>query len=101
MVGRLHLHKRKPGKDKYKAKVDKLVYAVSILVLALTIPQIYNIWFGKNAAGVSIISWGAYTLSAAVWTFYGIIHKDKPIIITSTVWILFDIAIVIGTLIYG
>jgi len=66
MVGRLHLHKRKkkPSKSRFNAQVDTLVYAVSILVLALTIPQIYNIWIDKNAAGVSVISWAAYTVSA-------------------------------------
>jgi len=47
------------------------------------IPQVVEIWLGKNATGVSVTSWLLYIVLAIIWLFYGIVHKEKPIIINS------------------
>ena len=105
-----HYHKRKriylkkepyPSKDKWKRFMDKAVYGAGIFGLIMTLPQLTNIWIDKNAAGVSAISWSAYLLGAIVWLGYGVVHKEKPIIITYSMWIILEVFIVIGTLIYG
>jgi len=105
-----HLHKKQrsrlkkekaPHPNKWKRFLDKIIYVVSIIGPLMTLPQLYNIWILKNAAGVSVISWGAYALIAVVWLFYGFAHKEKPIIVNSSLWILLEGMVVIGTLIYG
>jgi uncharacterized protein with PQ loop repeat len=45
---------------------------MSIFTLLMTIPQVWTIWVGQQAAGVSILSWGAYLLSAFLWFWYGL-----------------------------
>src|SRR3989338_160779 len=99
-----HLNKRKrvheklepyPHPDKLKRFMDQLVYFVGVLGIVMTIPQITNIWVEKNASGVSAISWSAYLVTAVVWTAYGVLHGEKPIIITSAVWIFLDLMIII------
>ena len=67
----------------------------------VTIPQLIEIWLNKNASGVSVISWIAYLVGAMFWLFYGLVHREKPIIFTYGVWIVIDILIVIGTIIYS
>ncbi len=67
----------------------------------VTIHQIYKIWIEKNATGVSPIAWGTYLFIAIFWVIYGIAHREKPIIFIFSVWIVLDILIVLGTLIYG
>jgi hypothetical protein len=32
----------------------------------MTIPQVLTIWFGHQAAGVSLLSWSAYLVSAVL-----------------------------------
>jgi len=109
-VGLHHFHKRKriyqkhepyPHPSKLKRFIDKSIYVIAVFGMVMTIPQITKIWVEKNAAGVSAISWGAYMVGATFWLTYGIVHKEKPIIFTNSIWIFLEILVVVGTLIYG
>ena len=104
-----HFHKRKriyqkhepyPHPNKWKKFMDKAIYAVGIFGPVMTLPQIKKIWLDHNASGVSAVSWVAYTITSSFWLTYGIMHKEKPIAITSGIWIILDILIVIGIVIY-
>ncbi len=109
-LGVHHFHLRKrihqkhepfPSKNKLKRFVDKAVYVVGAFGLLMTIPQITKIWIDKNAAGVSVESWFAYIIVAVFWLFYGILHREKPIIVVNAVLILLNAIIVVGVLMYG
>jgi len=104
-----HLHKRKrihikyekyPPKEKFKRLIDKLIYIGAIFGPLISLTQVYEIWYYKTAAGVSLITWAGYFLGAFVWLAYGIIHKEKPIVLNSILWIIVNGLIVIGTFIY-
>jgi uncharacterized protein with PQ loop repeat len=108
--GMHHYHVRKrvhrnieayPHPDKAKAFMDKMIFVVGALGPIMTIPQIVKIWMEKSAAGVSLISWGAYLFFAFFWLAYGIMHKEKPIIFTYILWIIFEALIVLGIIMYG
>ena len=81
--------------------MDKVIVGVGIFGPIMTIPQILKIYFYKNAAGVSVISWGAYLLCALVWFNYGILHKDRAIIFTYGLWIILDTVILYGAIVYS
>lgn len=74
--------------------------AVAIIEPIMTLPQIYGVWIKHEAAGVSISTWTLYATSAIVWLLYGLQLKDKPLIISSALWILMDSAVAIGVVIY-
>ena len=104
-----HFHKRKriyvnhesyPHPDKWKRLMDKLIYVVGIAGPLMTIPQVAKIWLEKSAAGISIIAWISYIVSSAIWLIYGIMHKDKPITISSLMFVVVNLLVVIGALIY-
>lgn len=92
----LRFFHRKKNKD----LVDKIIYAISIVGPAMTIPQIYNIWIKKSLAGVSLATWLAFTIIAASWLTYGIAHRAKPIIFANILWLIVDIIIVTGLLVF-
>lgn len=105
-----HLHTRKrihkkhepyPHPNKWKRFMDKAIFAVGVFGPIMTIPQLVKIWGERNASGVSAISWGAYLITAIFWLAYGIMHREKPIIFTYSIWILLEILIITGTLLYG
>ena len=99
---RVHqLNEKYPHPDKYKAFMDKAIYVVCIFGPIMTIPQLTKIWVYKNAQGISVISWFAYLITALFWLTYGIMHKEKPIIFTNSIWIILEIFIIIGTILYG
>jgi hypothetical protein len=69
---------------------------MSIFTLAMTLPQVWTIWSGRQAAGVSLLSWGAYLLSALLWFWYGVGKRDRNIWLPCIGWIVLDAAVVAG-----
>ena len=81
--------------------MKQLLGGMSIFTLLMTVPQIYTIWASRQAAGVSLLSWTAYWISAFVWFVYGIQKRDRNIYLPCVGWLLLDGAVVVGILIYG
>lgn len=84
-----------------KQLIKRTVLVIAVLEPAMTLPQIYEIWVKHQSEGVSSTTWGLYISAAVVWLLYGIQLKDKPLIISSILWIITEIAVVAGTLIYS
>lgn len=74
---------------------------MSIATLLMTVPQVWTIWVGREAAGVSALSWGAYLVSAALWFWYGIQLRDRNIYLPCIGWIVLDAAVIAGAVVYG
>jgi uncharacterized protein with PQ loop repeat len=107
-IGYHHYHYRKKHteglvveENKLKFVIDHLVYAFSVLAVFVLLPQALEIWIGQNASGVSLITWVGILLGSLFWLSYGLIHKEKPIIIANFAIALMDFLIVLGILIYG
>ncbi len=83
------------------AIMKRLLAGMSIFTLLMTVPQIYAIWASRQAAGVSLLSWAAYWMSAFVWFVYGIQKRDRNIYLPCVGWLLLDGAVVLGILIHG
>ena len=81
--------------------MKRLLGALSIFTLVMTVPQILAIWVSREAAGVSLLSWSAYWISALVWFWYGIRQRDRNIYLPCLGWLLLDGAVVVGAVLYG
>ncbi|GAB3763104.1 hypothetical protein GCM10028796_15990 [Ramlibacter monticola] len=88
-------HARAPGDGGLLAKV---IPALSVFTMAMTVPQVWAVWVERNTSGVSLLSWGAYLLSALLWFFYGLQKRDRTIWVACIGWILLDAAVVAGVL---
>ena len=80
--------------------IDNFSMMAAILMPFTTIPQIYKIWFTQNTAGVSIWTWTLYTLLCIPMLTYGIFYKMKPIIILNALWMIMNIIMIIGLIMY-
>jgi uncharacterized protein with PQ loop repeat len=74
---------------------------MSIFTLVMTLPQVWSVWVEQQAAGVSVISWSAYLLSALLWFWYGLRKRDRNIYLPCIGWIAADGAVIAGALLYG
>ena len=81
--------------------MKQLLAGLSIFTLVMTVPQILAIWLSRQAAGVSLLSWSAYWLSALVWFFYGLQKRDRNIYLPCIGWLVLDGAVIAGAWIYG
>jgi uncharacterized protein with PQ loop repeat len=93
-----------PTKDQpsgEKGALEKILPVLSLFTMAMTVPQVWTIWVHGNASGVSLLSWGAYLLSACLWFFHGLHKGDKTIYIACIGWVILDGAVVLGVLLRG
>ena len=84
-----------------KTVLSRLLGGMSVFTMLMTVPQVLTIWVGHQAAGVSVVSWSAYLLSALLWFWYGFRKKDRNIYLACVGWIGLDAAVIVGAVIYG
>ena len=90
-----------PSPDKWKRRVDRMIYPMALFGIVFTLPQVFNIWIEKNTAGVSIYPWLAFLLVAGFMFFYGALHKEKPLMIVYFMWMIVHSMVILGLLIHG
>jgi uncharacterized protein with PQ loop repeat len=83
------------------ATLRRLLGGMSIFTMVMTIPQVLTVWLSHQAAGVSLLSWSAYLVSAVLWFWFGVKKHDKNIYLPCIGWTLLDSAVIVGVLIYG
>jgi uncharacterized protein with PQ loop repeat len=74
---------------------------MSLFTLLMTIPQVLTIWIWRQAAGVSLLSWGAYLASAVLWLWFGIQKRDKNVYVPCVGWIVLDSGMIVEAFLYG
>ena len=82
-------------------KLRGLLGAMSIFTMIMTVPQVWAIWVGHQAAGVSILSWSAYLVSALLWLLFGLRRHDRNIYLPCLGWIALDAAVIAGAVVYA
>jgi len=83
------------------SRLEKILRSLSVFTMLMTVPQVFTIWVGGDAAGVSLVSWVSYLVSACLWFVYGLQKHDKTIYLACVGWVLLDAAIVIGVIVHG
>lgn len=108
--GEYHIHQRKrihayhhkyPHPDPKIRFLDNVVMCFAIIMPLTSIPQIYKIWFLQNALGVSLLTWSLFFIMAIPMLIYGIVHKEKVLIVLNALWLIMYGFVITGTIIYG
>jgi uncharacterized protein with PQ loop repeat len=82
------------------ALMKRALALMSLVTMAMTIPQVWIIWVDRQTAGVSLLSWSAYLASALMWFGHGIRERDKNIYLACVGWIFLDLAVIAGVWVY-
>jgi uncharacterized protein with PQ loop repeat len=90
-----------PVTPQTRTALSRVLGAMSIFTMLMTIPQVLTIWIGHQAAGVSVVSWSAYLLSAILWFWYGLQKRDRNIYLPCVGWAGLDTAVIVGALVYA
>jgi uncharacterized protein with PQ loop repeat len=88
-------------KSKHSKLVDRATYIVAVLEPLVTVPQVITIFANKTAAGVSLATWVGYEVLTLVWIWYGIVHRDKLILLYQGLFLIVQTGVIIGGIIYG
>jgi uncharacterized protein with PQ loop repeat len=104
-----HLHKRKriheksekyPHPKPWIRFLDNFLLVVAVIGPLANIPQIIKIFTLKSSTGVSTWTFAFYAIFNIPWIIYGIVHKEKPIVIAYVLWLITNSIVIFGTFIY-
>ena len=77
------------------------MFVVAFMVPVALIPQVVDIYTKQNAQGLTLVTWVLLTAGNMLWALYGLVHRDKPIIVANVLVTLLNIAVIVGILKYG
>jgi uncharacterized protein with PQ loop repeat len=84
-----------------KKRFERFMLVFATVEPIATIPQIIEVWKPGGTRGVSLVTWLFYTLTSVVWLIYGILQKDKPLIISGVLWVASQGLVVAGVLLHA
>lgn len=86
--------------EKIKHMFDKFIAVIGLIGPIMTTPQIINVWVYHQVEGLAVASWGTYVMTSSFWLIYGILHKERAIILVNIAWILANVSVVSGILMF-
>lgn len=101
-----HYHTRRraepfPARTYGMRLLDFVVYVAGIAGPLATVPQIVKIYSTQDAAGVSLMSWSIFALFDIPWIIYALVHKERPLVVCYTLWLIANVTVAVGVLLYG
>jgi uncharacterized protein with PQ loop repeat len=108
-LGLRHVEKRKKARlsgfptrsSVLKNALDILIYPLAIGGPLAMLPQVIQLYSERNASGLALPTWVLFLCFNAVWCMYGIVHKDRPIILTNMVLAALNFSVVAGILLFS
>lgn len=76
--------------------MDGSAYLMGAITVAVNIPQLIAVWTKPDITGVSLVSWTGFLLGSLFWLIYGLLHREKPIIVINGGLIIIQALIVFG-----
>ena len=99
---RVHLHKQEyPHPHKFKRFMDHAIYVLGVVGPVMGSLQAYKIFAEQTAAGIALPTYAFNVFANIFWLIYGVIHKEKPIVLMYALWFIVNVLIVTGTIIYS
>jgi uncharacterized protein with PQ loop repeat len=89
-----------PHENKRIRYLDKFLVVIALVGPLVSLPQILQIHILKDATGVSALSWGLYALFNVPWIAYGLVHREKPIIIAYSLSFCVNLIVLTSTFMY-
>jgi uncharacterized protein with PQ loop repeat len=91
--------------SKYRSRLsrefDIATYMFGVLMPIFTLPQAYTAVVLQEVEGLSLVTWSFYLVSAVVFAIFGIIHKEKLLMLTYIPLALVEIAVVAAIFSYA
>lgn len=82
-------------------RLDWITNICSVILPFTTLHQVYLIYVERETAGVSGPTWLLYAILSVPLFIYSLQRKDTPMIILNGLWVLFDLLVWFGVVLYG
>lgn len=85
----------------HKYIIDRVVLFTGLIGPAASIPQAIAIYAAQDAAGVSLVTWGLFIVTNAALLIYSFVHKLPALILSNICWVVIEVVVVMGIIMYS
>jgi MtN3 and saliva related transmembrane protein len=78
-----------------------LGFTAGLLTTIAFVPQLVRIWKTRSARDISLPAFGTFTIGVALWTAYGIVVQQPPIIVWNLVTLVLSVGILAMKIRFG
>jgi len=83
-----------------RTKIDRVMSVAAVAHPLMAVPQVVQIYTTHEVAGLSIFMWVAWLALGMVFLLYGLAHLLKPYILMQVLWVVIDVLVITGILLY-
>lgn len=96
-------HKYCVGKNCHEDRhvINLIALIIGIMGPLSSAPQAWMIYTTHDATGVSIWTWLLFLVFNFTMIFYGAVHRLMPIVVSNVTWVVVEIIIIAGILMYS
>jgi len=76
------------------------MFVVGTFAPLALLPQVVQVFVNRDVAGLSASTWVLLGTINALWAIYGILHRERPIIIANAGMALLDFIVVFGIVLF-
>jgi uncharacterized protein with PQ loop repeat len=95
------MHKHHQATARRKRFIDRAIFVVAAVQPLGTIPQIYTVFRTHDASSISISSWAIYIVFDIAWLWYGLVEKQKAVIVSAVMFTVLEGCVLLGAIRYG
>jgi len=88
------------GASTLKRALDVLIYPIAVVGPLALLPQVIKLYTTQDSGSLSLPTWLILGLLNLTWLFYGLVHKEQPIVLTNLILVVLNFSIVFGILLY-
>ncbi len=104
----IHLRKRRYHKNLKKfpntnpniKRLDDTMLILGSIAPLFTLPQIITLFVTRDSSGLAWPTYLLLGLTNALWVVYGTVHKDKPLVSASTLFLISNTVILTGIILF-
>jgi uncharacterized protein with PQ loop repeat len=96
-----HAHAQKHLQKKaQRDSFDWILHLFMVATPLFELPQVIKIYGTQSAADVSLVTWAFFALSNVAWILYAIRHNMRLLVGIYSAYLLIEVTIVIGIILY-
>lgn len=81
--------------------LNLMMYFFSIATPLFEVPQAWEIYTHQSAHNVSLVTWGFFCVDNLAWIIYSLRKKEWPLLLTSVLYEVLELVIVVGIIRYS
>jgi MtN3 and saliva related transmembrane protein len=80
---------------------ESIGYAAAFMTTVSFLPQVIKVWSTRSVRDISVITYGMFTVGAALWLAYGVAIHSLPVVLANAVTVVLAAGVLAAKIRFG